>query len=355
MNFPEIAFTIIREAQCPLYKQGDTFHRTDNALFLPLDKPICLILAKAIAEVPLNDNKNSSINGNNQIHCGGCSGDVTLSFYEASSMGELNHQDRIIRNIASILSDFSMFQSLDEKSIMELVGFIKMHQYKEGDYIIKKGDPGKNLYIILSGKVNVLGDENIRITTLEKGDVFGEMSLLSGDSIGATIKAATSTKILYLQSKDFRRVLHRYPPLQMYLARLLTSRLAKTNVIRSEEITSGMSGNLSETPPSEICQIINMNQKTGILIFYLPQGKATISFNSGNIISAKHRDTIDRDAFFNILKETKGRFQFRLNLSQEEMEKSDIGHFMCLLMEGVSRMDEEMYSRYNSVGGNNIP
>ncbi len=344
MNFPETVFTIIKEVRCPLYQQGDTFHRTDNALFLPLDKPICLILAKAIAEMPIDNDKKSTVNCENQIHCSGCGCDATLSFYETLVSKDLNHQDRIVRNIASILSDFSMFQSLDENSIMELVGFIKMHQYKDGEYIIKKGDPGKNLYIILSGKVDVLGDDNIRIATLEKGDVFGEMSLLSGDSIGATIKAANLTKILYLQSKDFRRVLHRYPQLQMYLARLLTRRLAKINVIRSEEITSGMSGNLSETPPSEICQIINMNQKTGILIFYLPKEKATISFNRGNIISAKHGDTINKDAFFNILKEARGRFQFHLNLSKEEMGKTEIGHFMCLLMEGVSRMDEEKYS-----------
>jgi hypothetical protein len=128
--------------------------------------------------------------------------------------------------------------------------------------------------------------------------------------------------------------------MQLYLARLLSQRLAKKNIEKLTGDTAGISGTLSETPPPEICQTINMNQKTGVLTLHLPDGDAAISFRDGNIIKAEYRQWTGKEAFFEILKDTEGRFSFHPGLSPEEMQMREIGHFMCLLMEGVSRVDE---------------
>ena len=102
--------------------------------------------------------------------------------------------------------------------------------------IIKKGDPAKNLYIILSGVVNVLNDFEERLSTLGKGDVFGEMSLISGDPVGANIKVVEPATIVSLDDKNFRNVLNQFPSVQMYLARVLAKRLSESNIMRSEEL-----------------------------------------------------------------------------------------------------------------------
>jgi len=167
------------------------------------------------------------------------------------------------------------------------------------------------------------------------------MSLLSGDPVGADIKVVEDVKVIYLQSRSFRKILHKFPPLQLYLARLLSKRLARTNITAVKDADVGLSGKLSETPPPEICQTINLTQKTGILKLYLTHGEAVISFREGNIVRAVYGKKEGIEAFFEILKDTEGRFSFHSDLPADDMKKPELGHFMCLLMEGISKIDEE--------------
>jgi hypothetical protein len=127
----------------------------------------------------------------------------------------------------------------------------------------------------------------------------------------------------------------------MYFARLLARRLAKTNVVRTEDLSSGMSGKLSDMPPSELFQTLNVNQKTGMLTLQLPKGSADLSFREGSLISVKYNDAESEEAFYEILKEREGRFKFTPGLSEEQMQAAELGDFMWLLMEGIRRMDEQ--------------
>ena len=131
-----------------------------------------------------------------------------------------------------------------------------------------------------------------------------------------------------------------FPSLQMYFARLLAQRLAKTNVERLEEFSSGMIGKLSENPPSELFQTLNLNHKTGILTLTLSNGIADLMFREGALISSRYGNKEGKDAFFEILKEKDGRFKFTPGLSPQKMKAPVMGDFMWLLMEGVRRIDE---------------
>ncbi len=167
------------------------------------------------------------------------------------------------------------------------------------------------------------------------------MSLLSGDPVGATIKVVDDAKVLYINGKDFRKILNRFPSLQMYFARLLARRLAQTNIVRSEEYASGMVGRLSEMPPTELFQTLNQNQKTGVLTLqHMSKGPATVSFREGGLIRAKYGEKEGQEAFFEILKEGDGRFKFVPDLPSEDMEAPELADFMWLLMEGLNKIDE---------------
>lgn len=248
--------------------------------------------------------------------------------------------DHDIETIASLLSDFSFFQSLEQSDIKELVSYLKLRKFLNGECIIKKGEPGTRLFIILFGKVEVVGDDGLSIAFLGRGEVFGEMSLLSGDPVGATIKVVDPTTLLYIHGKDFRNVLTQFPSLQMYFARLLARRLAKTNVSRAEELSSGMVGKLSEMPPSELFQALNANQKTGVLTLNLPKGNSSLFFRDGQLVKADYNNKENKEAFYEVLKQREGRFKFTPDLPPELAEAEQIGDFMWLLMEGIRRMDE---------------
>ncbi len=250
------------------------------------------------------------------------------------------HQEMDTEAVAGLLHNFSIFKSLSSDDLRTFVTFLKLRKYSEGEIIVNKGEPGTNLFIIVSGRAEVLDEEGGSLAFLGAEEVFGEMSLLSGEPVGATVKMAKAGIVLYLNGKNFRKVLGMFPSLQMYFARLLARRLTQTNIVRAQETKSGMIGTLSDMPPSELFQTFNINQKTGVLNLNLSDGSAQIYFRDGELIKADHRDKKDKEAFYEILKEKKGRFQFRTGLPEEVKNTPEIGNFMWLMMEGLRRADE---------------
>jgi len=348
MSMIEAFFQVIEEDNCPFYETNDQFTFYANALHMPEGKPVCTILVDDIKnQIHDSDDLLSKNKESETFFCSGCTGKIRLRYEKgAEYVFELEDPHENAKdNIARLLSTFSFFKTLKKNEVKYLVPFIRHKQFDKGETIIERGAPGKNLYVILSGMVEVLGNNDVNIAFLGRGEILGEMSLISGDAAGATIRAVELTKTIYLNSRNFRRLFRKFPALQMYFANLLSKRLAKTNIARSDDLESGMSGNLTEMPPTELLQAFNMNRKTGVLTFKLPHNKATITFKEGDPIRAKFGELEDKEAFWAVLKEKKGRFKFVPGLPPEEESKSEIGQFMWLLMEGLSRMDEEAYQQ----------
>ena len=201
---------------------------------------------------------------------------------------------------------------------------------------------------MISGKVDVLNETGITISTLSRGEVFGEMSLICEENVGATIQAAEPTEVLNIDQKNFKNILDKYPTLHLYFTRLLAKRLSKSNQVRSEDYASGMIGKLEEIPPEALFQTLNVNAKTGILtITQLPKGTARFSMRQGALIKASYGGQKGESAFYEILRENDGRFKFTPGLPPEDFDVPEIGYFMKLLMEGMQRIDEQPTPKVN--------
>lgn len=364
MGFSESKFKVIEDNNCPFYTVGDEFKLAGKAVFLdrkpekafvttavikvPEDKSPCRILISDITSILIEfggmDNVPKYV-----TNCGGCSGSIRIAYRndkedkqpetEIPSDHDIKAEKHIAK-IAKLLSNFSIFETLAEAKIRKLVPMLRLVKFEKGDYIVKKGEPGKNFHIIVSGNVEVR-DGDMAIAALGKGEVFGEMSLLSGNPVGASIQVSEPSVILGIKGKNFRRVLDQFPSLQMYLTRLLAQRLAKTNVERAEELSSGMIGKLSEIAPSELFQTLNVNQKTGVLNMRLSKGPAFLAFREGLLVRAEYDKQDDKEAFFEMLREKEGRFKFVPGLKEDDLKADVIGDFMWLLMEGLNRIDED--------------
>lgn len=347
MNYAEAILTIIEENNCPLYGLGDEFRLSERTLTLPVDKHTCLTLVEDMLQVRVlcEDLEREYEDQNETEHVfscsgqgSGCTGVITVN-YKMLSETDLKHQKEI-SIVASLLKGFPIFEHLNEYSLKELVSYLRLRKFTPEEIIIRKGDPGVRLYILVSGKVEVLGDDMVRIAYLKKGDVFGEMSLLSGDPVGATIRVVSPARVLFITGKNFRRVLNQFPSLQMYFAKLLAQRLRDTNMAMNAEYATGMKGRLSEMPPTELFQTLNQNQKTGMLILEVEGEEGKLGFREGALIHAQYKGLKDSEAFYALLKETKGRFRFIPGLEPEMAEAPEVGDFMWLLMEGLNKIDE---------------
>jgi CRP/FNR family transcriptional regulator, cyclic AMP receptor protein len=340
MNNTKAKIKVTGWDECPLYWMGDTFILKGNALIPPDDKPTCILLAQDISLVTIKSEMLEDKVGI-RFECRGCGGKI---FARYSPNEDTDHElPKEYTNVISQLSKVPFFESLGYNRVKDILSLLKLRKVEEDEVIIAKGDPGENLYIIVSGGVQVVDGNGVELAELGDGEIFGEMSLVSGDPVAATIKVVKPTTILYMNSIDFKKIIHRFPSLQMYISCLLARRLAHNNILWSENLAAGMAGKLNEISPSGLFQILNLNQKTGVLQLFLHNKNATVLFKNGEVIDSKIDDLSGKDAFFALLKESEGRYQFDQGLSDDDNKKPVIQKFMGLLMEGLQIIDEEAH------------
>ena len=165
MNFSEITFKIIEAENCPYYKLGEEFRLSDTALFVPPNRPACVILVLDITEILLNKEGFEDFLKNSAyiFQCSGCRGSIRLTYKNENVI-----RDNLIA-VSNLLKNLSLFETLDENDIHSLVPLLEIKKFEKDDIVIKKGDPGKNLFIILSGKAEVMIDDITRLGFMEKG------------------------------------------------------------------------------------------------------------------------------------------------------------------------------------------
>ncbi len=354
MQFRNGVFIITEENYCPLYNVGEEFVVADISLKFPVGKPTCMILAQDVFKIVSEDVSFGNVSKGEaqkaKFECGGCSGIVRFEFKKEKEFATLQMKllaaaDRkdmikLVSEFAGLLRTIDLFRMLTDDDLLDLAALLSLENYEWGFPIVQAGDPGTNLFIIISGRVEVVDDEGISLAEMGKGEVFGEMSLLTGDKVTATILAAEPCKIAKMSQKNFRHILNRFPVLQVFFYKLLVSRITTANLKRAEELGSGMVGQLVDIPPVELCQMINSIQKTGRLVIDSNDTKAFLLFHEGEVLQAVHNEMKGKEAFYRILTMTKGRFKFIQGLTVTEKKQDVIGGFMAMLIEGMRRIDE---------------
>jgi CRP-like cAMP-binding protein len=97
--------------------------------------------------------------------------------------------------------------------------------------VIRQGDPGTSLFVIMSGRVEVTvqqaGVATVRLATLEQGGYFGEMSLMTGEPRSATVTALVEARLLEVGKEAFGRILAAQPDLVEQLGVALQVRVSE--------------------------------------------------------------------------------------------------------------------------------
>ena len=117
-----------------------------------------------------------------------------------------------------LLASSDLMRHLPAEQIERILPCIDDRQLKKGEILFRTGDPGDALYIIGSGKVEVLSEDprdgaasGNAIAVLGKGNAFGEMSLLAGDPRTATIRAVEDADLLKIDKSVFERLVAEDP------------------------------------------------------------------------------------------------------------------------------------------------
>ncbi|MEP7289165.1 MAG: DUF1003 domain-containing protein [Chloroflexota bacterium] len=134
---------------------------------------------------------------------------------------------------AEALRNVPFFQLLDDEELAELAAHIDEMTYIANQTIFKAGDPGTNMQIVLEGKVEtfITDDDGNRVVVgeVEKGEMFGEMSLLDSEPRSAGAVAVEPTKTFIIDHDDLQRLFRKKPDAALDILAVLGSRIRKTD------------------------------------------------------------------------------------------------------------------------------
>lgn len=130
---------------------------------------------------------------------------------------------------AALSAHPSPFADLSIDLRMDLLSVMEPQDYRAGDRLLRQGERGEHVLLIVSGTASASVRHDTGDTTsvgdFGAGDVVGEMSLLMDEARTADVIAQSPVRALHLAADDFFRVAGRYPELRAVLTDLVADRL----------------------------------------------------------------------------------------------------------------------------------
>jgi CRP-like cAMP-binding protein len=146
---------------------------------------------------------------------------------------------------ADELRQFGIFASLSNEQLEEFAGFGEICRYRPGEIILKKGDPGDALYLILKGEVRarlMVAGQDQTLARIPAGEFFGEMAMFARSLRSADVVAEERTRLLRVSSETFLVLSKENPelaaPVFFALAGTMATRIAAVNKKVEREVAA---------------------------------------------------------------------------------------------------------------------
>ena len=154
---------------------------------------------------------------------------------------------------AQLLATVELFAHLDRVALSRFASYVEPFTVAAGADVIRQGDEGQELYIVARGSFGVFACspeqlQETRLGTLQPGDCFGEMALLTGEPRSATVRAEADGELLELDRARFLELMRREPEIVLAIAASLSRRLRATDqtiVQRQRAIERALEGALA--------------------------------------------------------------------------------------------------------------
>ncbi len=125
------------------------------------------------------------------------------------------------------------FSSLGSESVKRLLSGMEFREYRAKDYLVRQGDPGDHLLLILSGAARAFihdgSSGRTKVGEFRAGDVVGEIGLLTGEARTADVVSEEPVRALRLDVASFQKISETYPEVRMLLTNVVADRLGKAS------------------------------------------------------------------------------------------------------------------------------
>lgn len=139
-----------------------------------------------------------------------------------------------------LLASTPLFLELDENTLDALIHITKTRRLNKGEVVIRQGDPGSKMFIVVEGslKVSVLLEDGkeISLSILRPNEAFGEIALFDRNERTATITAIEPGSCLVIERDLFLPFLKEHPDVAIRLLAALSRRLRLTDAFIKETL-----------------------------------------------------------------------------------------------------------------------
>jgi CRP/FNR family transcriptional regulator, cyclic AMP receptor protein len=158
---------------------------------------------------------------------------------------------------AADLRAIGLFGALSDEVLAHLASTLSVTTPSAGDNVFREGDEARDMYVVVSGEMEVLKRSrrgiDARVAMLGPGDWFGEMSIVDVQPRSATVRALAPARLLRITAADldalYRYDLKSYAIIVLNLARELSRRLRVADGILADFIANVLDSYLVRTNP----------------------------------------------------------------------------------------------------------
>ena len=151
-----------------------------------------------------------------------------VHLYQVSSEEQLRLRDARQADIARRLHAIDFLDVLAPETLYRLAGLVESREYASGEMVVRQGDAGDEMFLIVRGEVCVLvgreGGSLAEMARLGEGSFFGEMSLMTGESRVATVQVLQDAELLAIGREAFLAALSSAPEVATQVTHVIAAR-----------------------------------------------------------------------------------------------------------------------------------
>ena len=118
-----------------------------------------------------------------------------------------------------------LFSHLSRKQLAQVAKVADEIDLREGKEMTREGAPGREFFVILEGTADVRKGGR-KINSLQPGDFFGEIALVTSVPRTATVSATSPVRALVVTDRSFRHLLEESPDIKTRVMQAMAARLA---------------------------------------------------------------------------------------------------------------------------------
>ena len=126
---------------------------------------------------------------------------------------------------ATWLSSVPLFAGISAESMSRLAAVAGEQDFGAGQFIVRQGQIGTGLYVIVDGSVNVVRGADDVVASLKPGEFFGELSVIDQQPRNASVQATEPTAVLAVASWDLLALIEKDPALSLNMLKGLAARV----------------------------------------------------------------------------------------------------------------------------------